>query len=215
MPGPHDKAIADAAKASLGPLGFQRKGRSRLWLADHAWWLAVVEFQPSQWSKGSYLNVATHWLWSDLGSVSFDFGGRLAEFVEYKSDAQFVPAVRLLAETAAREAQRLAEIFNSVSATAKVLLADARAGARGERHPGWMAYNAGVAAGLAGNKNDAMEMFERVLDGSVPPASALHVATEHMAQLARDPVRMKREVVATIEHQRDAMRLKPLDVSPI
>jgi hypothetical protein len=57
MPGTHDRIIADAAKAALGPLGFKRKGRSRTWLADHGWWLTVVEFQPSAWSKGSYLNV--------------------------------------------------------------------------------------------------------------------------------------------------------------
>ena len=37
MAGPHDRIIADAAKAALGPLGFRRKGRSRVWLADHAW----------------------------------------------------------------------------------------------------------------------------------------------------------------------------------
>lgn len=62
MPGPHDKIIAEAAKAALRSLGFQRKGRSRTWLADHGWWLTIVEFQPSAWSKGSYLNVAAHWL---------------------------------------------------------------------------------------------------------------------------------------------------------
>jgi len=215
MPGPHDRLIVDAAKAALGPLGFRRKGRSRLWFADHCWWLAVVEFQPSSWSKGSYLNVAAHWLWSDTDANSFDFGGRLAEFVEYRSDAQFAPAAARLAEKAAFEAQRLVGMFSSLNATASVLLNEARTRPMAfPGHPGWVAYNAGVAAGLVGRTDDAMEMFGRVLEGPLPPASALHLATQRMAQLARDPVRMKHEVASTIKHQRDALRLKPLDASP-
>jgi hypothetical protein len=115
MPGPHDRIIAEAAKASLRPLGFQRKGRSRTWLADHGWWLTIVEFQPSAWSKGSYLNVAAHWLWSGVGVLSFDFGDRASEFVDYVSDDQFTPAAARLAEMAAQEAQRLAQTFTSAA----------------------------------------------------------------------------------------------------
>ena len=126
MRGPHDRLIADAAKAVLGPLDFRRKGRSRVWFADHGWWLTVVQFQPSAWSKGSYLNVAAHWLWSETDPFSFDFGGRVAEFVEYVSEAQFTAAAARLAESAAHEAQRLGHRFGSLTATANVLLNEAR-----------------------------------------------------------------------------------------
>ncbi len=53
MPGPHDKIIANAAKAALRPLGFQRKGQSRLWFFDHSWSFAVAEFQPSSWRNAA------------------------------------------------------------------------------------------------------------------------------------------------------------------
>ncbi len=59
----HGRIIAAVAKSALAPLGFRRKGASRVWLADHGFWLDVVEFQPSGFSKGSYCNVAVHWLW--------------------------------------------------------------------------------------------------------------------------------------------------------
>lgn len=118
--GPHDRIIADAAKSALGPCGFRRKGRSRTWIADHGWWATVVEFQPSYCSKGCYLNVAAHWLWSDGDHISFDFGGRIAEHVEYRSDAQFTTNVTSLAQSAAHEAQRLAEIFHSLDAMDRV-----------------------------------------------------------------------------------------------
>jgi hypothetical protein len=43
---PHNRLVAQAAKEVLSPLGLTQKGRSRVWLDDHAWWLGVVEFQP-------------------------------------------------------------------------------------------------------------------------------------------------------------------------
>lgn len=215
MPGPHDKIIADAAKAALGPLDFRRRGRSRMWFADHGWWLTVVEFQPSRWSKGSYLNVAAHWLWSETGCVSFDFGGRVTEFIEYLSDAQFAPAAARLTDSAAHEAQRLAETFSSVSATANVLLNEARtAPLQGPGHPCWTAYHAGVAAGVVERADDATEMFERILSSPAPPGSILHPAAERMARLASEPLALRREVVSLIARQRDALRLAPLDQPP-
>jgi hypothetical protein len=216
MPGPHDRLIADAAKAVLRPLGFQRKGRSRLWFADHSWWLAVVEFQPSSWSKGSYLNVAAHWLWTDIGAISLDFGGRLEGFEEYRSDEQFAAAAARLAASAAEEAQRLTTMFSSLDATAKVLLMEARTQAsRAPGHPGWMAYNAGMAAGLVGRADDAMEMFRSVLDSPADPDSVLHRATERMSKLVSDLAWLEREAVSIIEHQRETLRLPALDTLPV
>ncbi|TGQ53638.1 DUF4304 domain-containing protein [Mesorhizobium sp. M1C.F.Ca.ET.193.01.1.1] len=58
----HGRIIASQAKIALQPAGFRRNGRSRVWIADRGFWLSVVEFQPSSWSKGTYLNVAVHWL---------------------------------------------------------------------------------------------------------------------------------------------------------
>lgn len=53
----HNRVINAEAWRLLKPFGLTRKGRSRVWLDDHGWWLIQVEFQPSSWSKGSYLNV--------------------------------------------------------------------------------------------------------------------------------------------------------------
>ncbi|WP_327170127.1 hypothetical protein OG471_00630 [Streptomyces sp. NBC_01336] len=42
------RIITSAARESLKPLGLTRRGRSRLWIDDHRWWLGVVEFTPSR-----------------------------------------------------------------------------------------------------------------------------------------------------------------------
>ncbi len=215
MPGSHDKIIADAARAALGPLGFNRKGRSRIWLADHGWWLTVVEFQPSSWSKGSYLNVAAHWLWSEIGTLSFDFGGRIAEHVQYLTDAQFSAAVAMLAETAAGEAQRLADIFDSLEDAAKVLLEQGHERRmQGHTHPGWDDYNAGVAAALIGRAEDAMKLFARILNTPAPSGSVLHEAAKRMAHLAADQHETGLTVTSLINRQREALTLPPLAGPP-
>jgi hypothetical protein len=98
----HSKIIAQAAKETLSPLGVFQKGRSRTWIDDRGWWIVVVEFQPSSWSRGSYLNVGAMWLWHEKDYFSFDFGSRIARFVRYSDERQFMPEAMKLA-TQARE----------------------------------------------------------------------------------------------------------------
>lgn len=208
MPGPHDKIIAHEAKLVLGPVGFRQKGRSRLWFSDHGWWVRVVEFQPSSWSKGSYLNVAAHWLWNEGGYVSFDFGGRVSEHEKYESDEQFRVAAVGLAKKAASAAEQLRITFPSLDAAADVLLKEVRAG-HGNRngHPGWPAYHAGIASAFIGRAPDAREMFKLVRSGSAQPESVLSQAAATMSDLVSDPLAFRARVNALIEAQRLALKL--------
>ena len=105
MSGPEDKLIADAAKTALAPLGLVRKGRSRTWIDDHGWWLINVEFQPSSYDKGCYLNVGTQHLWVTRGYLCLDemerpLGG--TTFVTFTGDEDaFATAMRGVTATAA------------------------------------------------------------------------------------------------------------------
>jgi len=63
IPRVHSKIINTSARHAFGPLGIIQKGASRTWLDDHGWWLTVIGFQPSAWSKGTYLNIGAMWLW--------------------------------------------------------------------------------------------------------------------------------------------------------
>jgi hypothetical protein len=57
------RLVIRAARQALQPMWLRQKGRSRTWLDDHGWWLTVVEFQPSGFDHGTYLNVGVNWLW--------------------------------------------------------------------------------------------------------------------------------------------------------
>ena len=208
MPNAHDKIIAEQAKTALGPLGFRRKGRSRIWLADHGWWLAVVEFQPSQWSKGCYLNVGAHFLWGKIEHLSFDYGGRVAEYEEFLSEEQFAVVTSRLAKCAWDEAQKLRQSFSSLEAAADILVLHANSiNARMIGHPGWSVLNAGIACGLVGRLDDALTFFNQIVTDRNIEGSVLHSASKAMADAAVDLPKFKLAVALLIAANRDRLKL--------
>ena len=101
-----------------------------------------LEFQPSGWSKGSYLNAGAHWLWRhEPGPITFDYNDRVEGFISFESGEQFEPEADRLATRAAKEALKLEGIFGSITETAQVLTNLVMAG-----RTGWSTYNAAVAA---------------------------------------------------------------------
>lgn len=94
--GPHKKIIKALCTEQLLPLGVFQKGTSRTYIDDNGWFFTVIEFQPSDWSKGTYLNVAMHFLWNEKQYISFDFADRfcrVGEYIAYENDEQFTREV--------------------------------------------------------------------------------------------------------------------------
>jgi len=106
--------IAAAAKEALSPLGLKRDGKSRLWYDDHGWWCIVVEFQPSSWSKGTYLNVGVSWLLFEKAHWTFDVGHREQGFSPARAEQQFTDA---LAGIVAHAGQRVRDYRESLPAS--------------------------------------------------------------------------------------------------
>jgi hypothetical protein len=208
----HDKLIAEAATSALRPLGFQRKGRSRLWFRDQDWWLAIVDFQPSTWTRAAYLNVAAKWLWRGDDVWSFDFsfhpGARAAECVEFETESQFRDAIVALVHLGGAEARRLIDAFPSIQRVADHL--KARATARGD---GWPLYDAGVAAFLAGRPEEARGYFTEL---GVPRPDdhagalwlhELRAAARTCAGRCADSDGFRRELAEQLHKSRAALRL--------
>lgn len=85
----HNKTIKQIANAVLKPNGLFQKGTSRVWLDDNGWFLTSIEFQPSGWDKGSYLNIGMTFLWHYDGYLGFDFALdslRTKNFVAFQGD---------------------------------------------------------------------------------------------------------------------------------
>lgn len=205
MAGNHDRIIAKCAKDVLYPIGLRRKGRSRTWFSDHGWWASVVEFQPSAWSKGAYLNVAAHWLWSDSDYISFDFGGRVSGFVAYDSDDGFEDEMSSMAKSALAEVQRLQGLFIDLGSTFQVLVAEADR----SKDVGWMAFHAGVAAGCIGLKGEAKRLFEQVVGGPASTGSLLRNSAMQMLGMLGDDTPLAAAVLARITRHREVLGLVP------
>lgn len=92
---PHNRIIKQLCKEILLPLGVFQKGASRVYIDDNGYFFTLIEFQPSAWAKGTYLNVAMHFLWNERDYLSFDFPftGRIKPLSEYQNDEQFAGEV--------------------------------------------------------------------------------------------------------------------------
>lgn len=151
------KLIAAAAKQALLPLGCQRIGRSRTWISDQRFWLIVIEFQPSSWEKGTYLNVGAMWLWRARKDYSFNAGYRIADFVRFYNVEQFSGAVDKLASQAAQEVERLRKQFGSLLDIYQYLIDHTS-----EANPD--IFHTAIAAGLVGEVETARRLFKIHLD---------------------------------------------------
>lgn len=209
----HSKIIARAAKDALTPLGFRRSGRSRVWLSDHGYWLRVVEFQPSGFSKGSYLNVAAHWLWRPPPhSLSFDYflTDQTRPFIAFENAAQFKPLALGQAAQAARDSQRLAQQLTNFSAIASALLERQQKFGKDTSigWAGWPKFHAAVVAGLGGDATFAQEKFSAVSD-AVGDRNPTLCAWIESACLALDRSNFPSFVRHTINESRVALKLPP------
>jgi hypothetical protein len=200
-PPDHNIVLADAAKAVLAPMGLVRKGRSRTWLDDRIWHLIVVEFQPSAWSKGSYLNVGAMWLWYEKDHFSFDHGYRVQEF-ESAGSLDWSARSRALAEAAAKRVGELREEISDLAAADQVLR-------EGRRKVGWPLFDAAVAAGLVGDTDAAREAMDRLLshEPSSPWQHAQHTRMAEFRSALHDRDAYRARIIEAITRSREAHKL--------
>jgi hypothetical protein len=183
-------------------LGLRQRGRSRVWIDDRGWWLISVEFQPSGWSKGSYLNVGATWLWKEQDYISFDYGSRVEGFSQFIDEAQFGPIASRLAERAADEVNRFRNLFPTVHAVARHLAEQSPKGF-------WDEFNAGVACGLSGDAVGARPFLNAVAGtnyGQDWAKAAAAVARNYCEELC-NPQKFQRAIKDVVRRTRQLLRL--------
>ncbi len=197
----HGRIIAAAAKAALVPLGLTRKGRSRIWIDDHGYWIGAVEFQPSGWAKGSYLNIFAAWLWRK--SIGYSYYYRPVFFVKFETHDQFSAAMKDMASTAAIEIKVTREKFRSFSRIlSHIDSLPVRDGSR--------VYDAAVAHALAGNIEKSRQFFDRMAawqTNGYDWEERLKAESKLLADLIDDPRRFRAAISSIIDEQRTIRRL--------
>jgi hypothetical protein len=138
------RLMRDAGRSHLTSIGVQQMSRSpRLWTADRGWWLINVEFQPSGYSVGSYLNVGLQHLWIPKDHRVFEYSSRqpidgYGQFVDLSGDDA---SAGHAADALARSARAAAEAWLSQLADDRVHYEWLTAHTRGA----WDAVNAAFA----------------------------------------------------------------------
>ena len=205
-PPDHNDLLAIAAKQVLGPLGLRRRGKSRLWIDDHGLWLLVVEFQPSGWSKGSYLNVSASWLWTGTDHLAFDVFKRVGGFASYEVGQDFSPLANQLAELAKLEIIEQRERFKSLHHILHHL--------ESEDATSWTLYSLGIVHGWLGHQTQADQAFQRL--ASRPAEHGwqrdLKARAEALANLVGDQAAFQAAIRETVTSARTREKLPALDI---
>jgi hypothetical protein len=199
----HSRIIAAAAKPELAPLGFQQKGRSRLWIADRGPWLNIVEFTPSRWSKSVSLMNAAHWLWIGAGFLSYNENIASNCHAEFETEDQFREAAIKIAKVAHAKALELDRKFPSFDAIAAHAVQRARS-SPDRMGPSWWGYEAGVASGIVGRLGEADEFLRGVTDDRVTGRAAPFLS------LIADPDAFRGKGNDLVAEDRARLKLKPL-----
>jgi hypothetical protein len=203
----HSKLLTQAASMSLGPIGLFQKGRSRIWLSDQHWWVGIVEFQPSSWAKGSYLNVGCMWLWNTTAHISFDEGYRIESLHRFESGDQFRPLAEKLAQRGALEILHYRDLFPSIRAVSDYYL---------NKPPDtfWPKYNAAISHGLSDRADQGATLLSIAisqLDTSVTwQAEAKSDASSLLSQIHSVPL-FRQHIVQRILQARNLQKLPPID----
>lgn len=204
----HNTLITRAARTTLRPIGCIQKGQSRTWLDDHHWWVTVVEFQPSAWSKGTYLNVGACWLWYTKGYLSFDDGYRADSFTSAKNLDGFESAVEGVAAQAKQEVLHFRQRFATLHAVAEHLKSkETRA------VDIWGHYHAGVSSGLAGWQSESERRLRAALAAEERDVEWVHnlkTECDRLLRLVNDAPAFRNHISSVVAASRAALKLKPV-----
>jgi hypothetical protein len=202
----HAVLLSSAAKRILHPFGLFQKGRSRTWLADHAWWMAVVEFQPSDWSRGSYLNVGCMWLWNTQPHISFDVGYRVEGFSPFDNEEQFGRIADELAGRALEKVKDYRKLFRSIHGVSDYYR-------RNAPKTFWACFNASLAHSLAGRTKAGTKLLSTCLEGSLSDPKWLKEArsdAQTLSEVIGDEEQFRDIILGRIRETRKQHNLPPL-----
>jgi len=155
----HSKIIDKVAKQKLKPLGIVQKGKSIVWLDDRGWFTTVIEFQPSSWAKGAYLNIGANFHWHKAEHFGFDLGGREENnFVEYKNDEQFVAEMEKFCDLIIKKVLEFRENLKTIFLAKGIILK--------HNFPSeelWGNYHKGIICGLTSDFDELNKFFSDIL----------------------------------------------------
>ena len=151
----HNKIIKKIANERLKPFGIFQKGQSRTFLYDKGWFTIVIEFQPSSWSKGTYLNVGVDFNFYPRDYFAFAYGSRETKFEAFRDEEQFNIVVNKLCDLTIKRVQELDQKCKDIWTALQTI--DNKA-----KDDTWRLYEVAFLNALASNFDKAQMHFRKV-----------------------------------------------------
>ena len=151
------KLIKRIAKEKFSGLGLKQKGQSRLWYFLGDYYLILIEFQPSSWDNGTYLNVGLDFNWYPKDYFAFEFGYRLSDFKKSTDEKQFEIELQQLCDLAIDKFIKFKDILSDNKSAADKLLKFHK-----DKTNDWEKFNIGVLFGLGGQKEKSIQYLKTV-----------------------------------------------------
>jgi hypothetical protein len=208
----HNRIIRDIAREVLAPLGLIQEGRSRTWVDDQGWWLAAIEFQPSDWSAGSYVNAFFMQLFEQrdyMGSNEVErlqVRGRQLETFDPSNREEFTAEVRRFAELAASRIQQM----RRKRGTPRRSLRYVASLAKGKEQNIHTWYDAAIASALLGKVSRSERLFREIAENHSDQRDwVLQLQSDacEVAQFLGDAQALESEVRRRVSRTRELLEL--------
>lgn len=165
--------------------------------------MVAVEFQPSPWSRGTFLNVGCIWLWNVNSHISFDEGSRQEPFIAFESEHQFRNAAEKLAQQAAERTVDYRRRFPTIQSVSDYYT-------RHTPNVGWPAFNAAIAHGLSGRVEIGRRLLQSCLGERSPEnewEKKLQSDARALATIMDDQKRFHRLISDRVRQTRELHKL--------
>jgi hypothetical protein len=111
----HNRLIKKTAKELLSPHGIIQKGNSRIFLKDNGWYIILIEFQPSGFSAGTYLNISVDLNFYPRDFLALAYGDREESFVPAENEAEFLATIQHFCDIAINKVKKLESDFADIA----------------------------------------------------------------------------------------------------
>jgi len=172
--------------------------------------MLLVEFQPSGFGKGSYLNIAASWFWHPDGDWQFNYMKRASGLVPFVITEQFQPEAERLAKLAGVEAAKLDKKFASLEDIANYLKEQTK-DPRLSQNP-WTLYHAAIVAALTGDREFSLKCFSDLTNQKAQTDWHKKMLGEAaiLAELVSEREKFRAAICARVANTRARLKLPPL-----
>ncbi len=191
----HNSLIKKTAKRIFSEHQIKQLGKSRLFYYDNAWYSIIIEFQPSSWAKGTYLNVGICWLWHVKEYLSFDVGYRIEDFSEFKDDASFEKVITHYCRKAIDQVHKYLKKFDSPKKVVKHC--------KRSNDIFWDSYHGFIASLLIGKEKTADDFYKNIMKSDDEREFAIN-AKKELAELKQ--IYIAGNIIGEIENRIAAAR---------